>query len=167
MGIFENTILVEKKVSMGNLIARYLCIAVILFCLIISFTVLPGILIIPAVLFGVLWYVLKNASQLEFEYTYIEGRLTFARIKAKRKRKNLAKVEMEEVILIAPSTAHELYNYHNNRDTEVRNYSSRKADAKTYEIIYKNGTGIGDIIFEPDDAMLEKMRVRYSKIVNM
>ena len=97
MSIFENTVLVDKKVSVVNVILRYLCIALAIFCVLVSIIVYPGILLVPAIIFAVFWYLLKIASQIEWEYTYIEGRLSFARIKAKRKRKNIAKIEMEAV----------------------------------------------------------------------
>ena len=86
-------------------------------------------------------------------------------IKAKRKRKNIAKIEMEEVVLIAPSTAHELYNYHNNNQLSVKDCSSKQPGAKTYEVIYKNGSGLGDIIFEPDENMLDMICNRNAKKV--
>ena len=154
MSIFENTVLVDKKVSVVNVILRYLCIALTIFCV-----------LVPAIIFAVFWYLLKIASQIEWEYTYIEGRLSFARIKAKRKRKNVAKIEMEEVVLIAPSTAHELYNYHNNNQVSVKDCSSKQSGAKTYEVIYKNGSGLGDIIFEPDENMLDMICNRNAKKV--
>ena len=165
MSIFENTVLVDKKVSMVNVILRYLCIALAIFCVLVSIIVYPGILLVPAIIFAVFWYLLKIASQIEWEYTYIEGRLSFARIKAKRKRKNIAKIEMEEVVLIAPPTAHELYNYHNNNQLSVKDCSSKQPGAKTYEVIYKNGSGLGDIIFEPDENMLDMICNRNAKKV--
>ena len=36
MSIFENTVLVDKKVSMVNVILRYLCIALAIFCVLVS-----------------------------------------------------------------------------------------------------------------------------------
>ena len=72
---------------------------------------------------------------------------------------------MEEVVLIAPSTAHELYNYHNNNQVSVKDCSSKQSGAKTYEVIYKNGSGLGDIIFEPDENMLDMICNRNAKKV--
>ena len=150
MSIFENTVLVDKKVSVVNVILRYLCIALAIFCVLVSIIVYPGILLVPAIIFAVFWYLLKIASQIEWEYTYIEGRLSFARIKAKRKRKNIA---------------NELYNYHNNNQLSVKDCSSKQPGAKTYEVIYKNGSGLGDIIFEPDENMLDMICNRNAKKV--
>ena len=43
MSIFENTVLVDKKVSVVNVILRYLCIALAIFCVLVSIIVYPGI----------------------------------------------------------------------------------------------------------------------------
>ena len=41
MSIFENTVLVDKKVSVVNVILRYLCIALAIFCVLVSIIVYP------------------------------------------------------------------------------------------------------------------------------
>ena len=66
MSIFENTVLVDKKVSMVNVILRYLCIVLAIFCVLVSIIVYPGILLVPAIIFAVFWYLLKIASQIEW-----------------------------------------------------------------------------------------------------
>ena len=53
MSIFENTVLVDKKVSVVNVILRYLCIALAIFCVLVSIIVYPGILLVPAIIFAV------------------------------------------------------------------------------------------------------------------
>ncbi len=160
MGIFENTVLVDKKVSVGNTIGRIICIIFIFAFLLISFTpIAPGLFLIPAVLVGVIFYFLHMGTQVEYEYTYIEGRLSFAKITAKRKRKELAEVEMEEMLLIAPKGASELHSYHSMPQGVVcKNYTSGMENVKIYEVVYKLGEGIGIIQFEPDRNMLELMQ---------
>lgn len=165
MGIFENTVLVDKKVSMGNVIGRWICIVLFSFCVLLSIYPFPLLLVLPAALIGGVWYLLKFNASVEYEYTYIEGRLTVARIKGKRKRKTLARIEMEEVILIAPSTAHELYKYQNDKSIITKNCTSGNPDARTYEVIYKTEDGQNRVIFEPDDEMLDKIAVRNAKIM--
>ncbi len=98
MSIFENTVLVDKKVSVVNVILRYLLYCVgNFFCVLVSIIVYPGILLVPAIIFAVFWYLLKIASQIEWEYTYIEGRLSFARIKAKKKKKILQRLRWKRL----------------------------------------------------------------------
>lgn len=165
MGIFENTVLVNKKVSAGNIIARSLCIGLFAVCILFSLWPFPGMLIPVAILIAGLWYLLKYNAAVEYEYTYIEGRLTIARIKSKRKRKTLAQIEMEEVILIAPSTAHELYKYQHDGSIRTKDCSSGFSGRRIYEVIYKKADGQCRVIFEPDDEMLDKIAVRYGKLM--
>ncbi len=160
MSIFENTVLVDKKSSIGNKIGRWICIILIVFCLYVSFFLLPGVLLVPAILIGIVWYLLYVNSQIEYEYTYIEGRLSIARIKAKRRRKELARIEMEEVLLIAPTSSHELDSYFHNRQVIRKMCASGLAGAHTYQIVYKSGNGISMIEFEPDQNMLEMIQGR-------
>lgn len=162
MSIFENTILVNKKASLVNTIGRIITIALLIMFLGLTFSpIAPGLFLAPAIIMGVIFYFLHLGSQTEYEYTYIEGRLSFAKIKAKRRRKELAKIEMEEVLLLAPEKAPELNSYHNGQQKAVcKNYTSGYGGREIYEVVYKLGEGIGIIRFEPDLNMLEMMQPR-------
>ena len=52
-----------------------------------------------------------------------------------------------------------------NNQLSVKDCSSKQPGAKTYEVIYKNGSGLGDIIFEPDENMLDMICNRNAKKV--
>lgn len=160
MSIFENNVIVNKKASLGNKAGRWICILLIIFCLYVSFFLVAGVLLVPAILIGVIYYLLYLNAQIEYEYTYIEGRLSIAKIKAKRKRKELARVEMEEVILIAPSNSHELDSYYINKQISRRACISGSSDVHTYQVVFKSGKGIEMIEFEPNQSMLEMIRGR-------
>lgn len=162
MGIFENTILVKKRVSAVQLI---LAAALMLLCFscaigfLLSFQLLFVLLFLIA---GGLFYAVRATSRVEYEYSYIEGRLSFAKIKNKKRRKNLATIEMETLQLIAPKGAPELRNYHENMNIIKRDYTSGQEDHKVYEAIYTQGEDVVDIMFEPDDNMLDMMARRYA-----
>lgn len=161
MSIFENSILVNKKTSIGNVIGRIACIVCLAVFLLLTFSpIAPGMFLLPAVLVGFIFYLLHMEAQTEYEYTYIEGQLSFAKIKAKRKRKELGNIDMETVLMIAPENAPELRAYHNDQQVKVRNYTSGNADAKIYEVAYKKGEGVVIIRFEPDQNMLEMIQAR-------
>ncbi len=163
MSIFENTILVDKKVSAGNKIGQVVCILLMGILLIGSFIIHP-LFMTPAIILAIVWYLLYLNAQLEYEYTYIEGRLSVARIKAKRKRKELVRVEMEEVLVVAPSGHAELKTYDNNRQVTRKDCSSG-FDVKTYQVVYKSGEGLLMMEFEPDEKMLDTMKSRYGRKV--
>ena len=160
MGIFENTILVDKKVSVANTIGRIACVIIFAIFVVLSFTpIAPGLFLLPAVVVGVIFYFLHMGTKVEYEYTYLEGRLSFAKITAKRRRKELAEVDMENVLLIAPKEVPELRTYHSGQQKAVcKNYTSGTGEAAVYEVVYKLGEGIGIIQFEPDINMLELMQ---------
>lgn len=156
MSIFENTILVERKISAANTIGRICCIALIAVFLILSFTpVAPLLFVIPAILVAVVFYFLHMETQVEYEYTYIEGRLSFAKITAKRKRKELAEVDMENLLLLAPADAPELMTYHSgSKKAAAADYTSGKGAQDVYEVVYKRGEDTAAIRFQPDANML-------------
>lgn len=160
MGIFENTVLVDKKISPGNTIGKIACIIAIVILLILSvITMSPIVFVMPVVAVAVIFYFLHMGAKVEYEYTYIEGRLSFAKIIAKRKRKELADVDMESLLLIAPENAPELHNYHNGGQNIVcKDYTSGMGQDEVYEVVHKYGEGIRIIRFEPDHNMMELMQ---------
>ena len=63
--------------------------------------------------FAIIWYFQAFRSDIEYEYTYYDGEFRFARIKAKRKRKGLGRVQMEDVLALAPKGTRSVYKYEN------------------------------------------------------
>lgn len=162
MGIFENTILVKKRPSAVQIILACALMILCFACAIgflLSFQLLFVLLFLIA---GGLFYAVRATSRVEYEYSYIEGRLSFAKIKNKKRRKNLATIEMETLQLIAPKGAPELRNYHENMSIIKRDYTSGEEDHKIYEAVYTQGEDVVDIMFEPDDNMLDMMARRYA-----
>lgn len=125
----------------------------------------PVFFTIPAVVFAVIWYFQSFRSDTEYEYTYYDGELRMARIKAKSRRKNLAKIEMEDVIAIAPKGERSVYKYENDNSLTCKKLTSGAPDAKVYELICKGEKGMIRYEFEPDGEMLDAMLVKYPRIV--
>ncbi|MBR1390704.1 MAG: hypothetical protein IJ567_04550 [Lachnospiraceae bacterium] len=165
MGIFENTILVKRKATAGQLVMSYL---ILFLCVvsIIGFVLTLQLLFVVLILITVLlWYLLRSSARVEYEYSYIEGRLSFARIRNKKHRKELANIEMEELILIAPADDPELNSYHRNTELIRKDYTSGEPDRSIYEAVYHGKNHVIDIRFEPDRNMLDMMAKKYgSKI---
>ena len=102
MSIFENTVMIKKRPSYGQLFAQYLLIALTILSALGTILFSPLGLFVPTVLFAVFAYFMHGSCDMEYEYTYIEGELDIDKIKAKRKRKKVAKIDLDELILIAP-----------------------------------------------------------------
>ena len=88
-----------------------------------------------------------------------------ARIKAKRKRKRMAEISMEDVLMIAPKGDRGVYKYENDKNVPCKNLTSGNADAKVYELIAKSENNITRYEFEPDEEMLDAIMVKYPRLV--
>ncbi len=125
----------------------------------------PFLFAVPGIVLAVVWYIQTFQSDIEFEYTYYDGEFRFARIKAKRKRRALGEVSMEDVIAIAPRGDRSVYKYENDRSVSCRNMTSGDPDAKVYELIFKGEKGINRYEFEPDADMLDAVVAKYPRSV--
>lgn len=165
MSIFENTVMIKKRPSYGQLFAQYLLIALAVLCGIGTLTISPLGLFIPTVLFAVFAYVMHGSCDMEYEYTYIEGELDIDKIKAKRKRKKVAKIDLDELILVAPAGSGELNQYSRNNDVKKLKAVSGRPDAKIYDIVYRDNNTIHIMSFEPDEKMIDTIHKRYMRKV--
>lgn len=162
MGIFENTILVKRKASAVQVILSCVLMLLCFSCAIGFLLSFQSLFILLFLIAALLLYAVRATSKVEYEYSYIEGRLSFAKIKNKKRRKNLAVIEMESLQVIAPVGAPELRNYHENMNIIERDYTSKEPDHKVYEAVYTQNEDVVVIRFEPDENMLDMMARRYS-----
>lgn len=131
-------------------VVRFFCVfSIVLFFLTINLVMLVG-----AVVFGVAWYFVRMNVNLEYEYLYVDKELTIDKIMAKAKRKRITKIGMDRLEVIAPVGSYHLDNY-KDRLNKTPDYSSCKADAKRYMLIYD---GLKSIIFEPGEDMLRMIK---------
>lgn len=160
----EKLVIVPKRKTSGKKILNivWFVLACLMFILAIF---VPVFFSVPAIVFAVLWYFQSFRSDIEYEYTYFDGDLRFARIKAKSKRKNIGAVQMEDVVAIAPKGERSVYKYENDKNLTFRNLTSGEPDAKVYELICKGEKGMMRYEFEPDEEMLDAIMVKYPRSV--
>lgn len=133
--------------------------------LLLASLVSPIIFFIPALLVVAIWIWQGFFANVEYEYTYFDGELLLAKITNKSRRKNLATVDMEEVLTIAPKGDRSVYKYENDKSLKSKNLTSGDSAAKVYELIYKGEKGMCRYEFEPDEEMLDAIRVKYPRTV--
>lgn len=121
--------------------------------------------IVAAAVSAVIWYVVVFYLNMEYEYTYYDGELSFARIWSKSRRKNLGEVQMDDVIALAPKGDRSVHQYENDRNVSHKDMTSGRADAKVYELVFKGEKGICRYEFEPDADMLDEICVKYGRVV--
>ena len=114
---------------------------------------------------GIILWVWRSRRNIEFEYTYYDGDLRMAKIINKAKRKNIVSVNMEEVLIIAPKGDRSIYKYENDNSCRYRDLTSGDSSAKVYAVIFKDEKGMCRYEFEPDEAMLDAICVKYPRSV--
>ena len=161
----EKLVIIPKLVTSGKKIMTIVLFVIACILLLLSTFVSPLLFFLPAILVMVLWVWQGFFSNVEFEYTYFDGDLRFAKIKNKAKRKKIADINMEDVVILAPKGDRGGYKYESDKNLKCINLTSGRADAKVYELIVKNEEGFMRIEFEPDEEMLNAMMVKYARII--
>ena len=161
----EQLIFVPKKVSTGKKILNMLWFILACICILGATFITPVIFMVPAIGFSLLWFFQQFRSYIEYEYTYYDGDLKFAKIKNKAKRKRIAAIHMDDVLQVAPKGDRSIYKYENDNMVKCKDLTSGSADAKIYVVICKSESAITRIEFEPDEDMLNAMMVKYPRIV--
>ena len=100
----EKLVIVPRRISVGHKAATILFFVLTCLSLVAAMLVAPTLFLIPAIIFGVLWYVFGFRSYTEYEYTYFDGEFRIAKIKNKSRRKKVALVNMDDVLMIAAPT---------------------------------------------------------------
>lgn len=125
-----------------------------------------GIFAILFILFAALWYVLTFQANKEYEYSYFDGEVRFARVMNKSRRKAMETYNMDNVVTIAPAGDRSVYNYENDSRVKVKDYTSHKKDTPYYDLIVKDDAGNTILIkYEPDDEYLDAVQVKYGQKV--
>ena len=130
-------------------------------------TLLIGFLFFPIVLIAflslcVVAWIFWPRFKMEYEYTYVNGEIDIAKVFSKQSRKEVARIQLDDVECIAPFGSHELDSY---GDTfKVIDYSANDPGNKPY-VIVKGGTDGGKILIQLNDRMLDDLKRRLPRKV--
>lgn len=106
-------------------------------------------MIIAAIALAVISYFLFRSWKIEYEYEYVNGDLTISKIIRKEDRKELCRVNPEEMEEL-------LEGKHTENGKRVRDFTSNRPDVPVYTLKTKN-----DMIFmEPNTDFLQEMKWR-------
>ena len=152
--------LIARKKNVALVFVSYLLVALAAISLLtICIGFAPGILF--AVVFGLIAYLMIMAQNTEFEYSYFDGELRFAKIKNKSRRKRLGIYSMESVAAIAPAGDRSVYNYENGNEIKKIDYTSGQKDVPYYDIVIKSPDENVLIKAELDDKFLTEVEKKY------
>lgn len=162
--MFEIFVLVNKKKTPISQFFSILMLVLGIVC--VLFSCITPIFMMPAFLFVLIWVLLHFFSNVEYEYSYFDGDVRFAKILNKSKRKRLKGYVMDEVITIAPAGDSSIYKYENDATMKKVDYTSGDKKVPHYKMVVKNqDSGLIMISFEPDDRYLDAVCVKYPQKV--
>ncbi len=126
-------------------------------------TLLLGpVFLVVFIVLAFLTYYLWPRFKVEYEYSYVNGQIDVARVFSKQSRKDVAKIDTNDVECIAPLGSHQLDSY-GSTYKEI-DYSSGNPEMKTY-VLVKGGQNPGRILLHLDDRMLSDLRRRLPRKV--
>ncbi|WP_124067673.1 DUF6106 family protein [Clostridium sp. E02] len=138
------------KILMG-----ILCVIAIFLSITPAFGIF-GVIILFAVGAGT-YFVFRN-SEVEYEYLFVTNMITIDRIYGRSKRKKAWEGTMDEVQIVAPTDSDEVKN-HETSNMKLLDFSSHVNGKKTYTLISQSGSETVKILFEPNDKLLQCMRM--------
>lgn len=113
-----------------------------------------------------LWYFLQFRSNIEYEYSYFDGEIRFARVMNKSRRKALKSYTMSNVVQIAPNGDPSVSRYESDDQAKKKDYTSGKEGISYYDIVVKEEEGITVYKAELDDKFLDAICIKYaSKVI--
>ena len=107
-------------------------------------------------------------TSIEYEYSLVNGEFSVDKIMGQRKRKKVAEFDMKNAEILADADSEGILRRVNN-EMKVLDYSSREAGKLKYAVIFNEANGITEMIFEPNEKMVEalhKIRPSIVRIAN-
>ncbi len=151
-------VLVRARKKPVHTMIQIVVLAVTVVMLLAGFFMKMILLLIPGIFLLILCNFLLPMLNVEYEYLYVSGELTVDKILGRSKRKNCFTVEMDKIEIIAPADSHKLKEFGNLKCIEA-DYTSGKDNTKVYACIFHTDKEIRRAYFEPDEKMLELMRL--------
>ena len=143
MGDFYTEQLVKRQKASSTTLIKAILIILTVLSVVLIFMIPFGI--IGPVIMIALDVFLFRSMDVEYEYLFVNGSLDIDKIMAKSRRKNMFSMEMPE-----------LRPYQGLKGTD---YSSGMPGADTYELIVVNNGEKKKIIFEPNKAVCEGLKM--------
>ena len=162
--MLEVYVLVPVRKSFATIFLSVL--SLVLALVLLLFTCMAGTLFGPlAVVFAALWYYLMFRAYKEYEYSYFDGEVRFAKVMNKSRRKAITSYIMEEVVMIAPAGYRSIYKYEQDKSLKVKDFTSHNKFKPDYVMVIQKGGETSLIKFEPDEQYLDAVEFKYKQKV--
>lgn len=153
-------LIVKRKISNSGLLCRFIAVFATVVAISFGVVFLGAYGLIAAFFFIYLDTIVFRNTDTEYEYQFLSGDLDIDCIYGKMKRKRANKFDLKQIEVLAPLGSEKLSYYDNNKSVKIFDYSSGYEDRKRYAFIIPNGGGVtAKVIFEPNDVMLEAIKM--------
>ncbi len=115
---------------------------------------------VPTAVFGIILGYFFYTRNYEYEYSFFDDDVRFAKIINKSSRKKLPGYKMSDVIAIAPAGDPSVEQYENDSKAKIRRLNSGFQNAKVFVMAAKGEKGLELVYFEPDDKYLDAVCVK-------
>ena len=150
--------IVKRNLSPLQQVGKIAMIAVSAILLLGGFMLASGILAILGIAAVAACYFLYPMFNIEYEYVFVDGQIDFDRISGGQKRKNMLRLDLDNIEVMAPENSHRLDGYRNQQGTEKKDFTSGTAQGNRYCIfLAQNGSKLM-VVFEPSDKIIEYSR---------
>ena len=153
--------LVAQKKTPLKIFLTWLCLLAALVAYLLSCSQYTWIIFIALGL-SMVWFFLQFRSDIEYEYSYFDGDVRFARVRHKSSRKALKVYHIEELVAIAPAGDRSMYHYENDKSVKVMDYTSMKKGVPYYDMIIKTANQTFLYKVELEDDYLDAVSVKYA-----
>lgn len=124
-----------------------------------------GLFMLISAGFGIGAYFVFPMLKVEYEYVFCDGQIDFDKIMNGEKRKRMARIDFDQVVVAAPKNSHALDGY--KRDgIKVYDYSSANPEARVWGVVVTAGEQNTVYYFEPDENMVQKMKQKAPRKVS-
>lgn len=109
---------------------------------------------------GALTWYFNKSGKIEYEYIYCDDTIDIARIRAKEKRKNILRVEVENIEIFAPADAKEMEPYNS---LPAEDYASAKKENPIYAMVTVVKGKKARVLLEPSEKMLDGLNIKLGR----
>lgn len=167
MGDTYREILIQKEKTSATSLAKGGLIALIVLVFVAGIILHPLFLLAGVVLAVVLCMLVFPKFDVEYEYLYVNGGLDIDVIYSKQKRKKAASYDINELEILAPENSHALDSFKSANDVKTRDFTSGKADAKNYILVFNKEKQRELVKVELEDEIIQDIRRLAPRKVNL
>lgn len=122
---------------------------------VLAFPLVGGISLLFLILGICVFVIFGGDRKVEYEYTFTDSSVEIAAVLNARKRKELFSFDMDQVSMVVPKGSSRITN---EKFSKIRNYTSKKKDAKIICMVLEVEKGKQVVMLEPNEKALAHIK---------